>query len=169
MPIIASEIEKRLSGGAANSDPNASLGGAKSSVSIVDATLQNLFDKVTSAEAAAGSVKYRCFYVHDANATLTLEAAKVWISQLTSSTDTEIAIGLGSSAINGTEQTVVDEDTAPTAVTFTTPVTEGTALAIGDIPAGQHKAVWVRRTVNAGAAADNLDNAIITFKGDTAA
>ena len=30
MPIVASDIKVRLSGGASNSDPNASLGGIKS-------------------------------------------------------------------------------------------------------------------------------------------
>lgn len=65
MPIIDTEIQYRFSGGASNSNPNASLGGVKSSVSIGS----TLFDDVSSAEAAAGSVEYRCYYIHNANAT----------------------------------------------------------------------------------------------------
>ncbi len=78
-------------------------------------------------------------------------------------------IGLGSSAVNGTEQTIANEGTAPTSVTFSAPATKGAGLSIGNIPAGQHKAIWVRRTITAGAAANNLDNVVIRVEGDTAA
>lgn len=44
MPIIATDIQYRLSGGAANSNPLTSLGGAKSSVQ----SGTNLFDDVPS-------------------------------------------------------------------------------------------------------------------------
>ena len=44
MAIVASDIKIRLSGGGANSDVNASLGGAKSSVEVTDNSLHNLFD-----------------------------------------------------------------------------------------------------------------------------
>ena len=49
MAIISTDINYRLSGGAANSDTAASLGGAKSSVAA-----SNYFDDVSSAEASAG-------------------------------------------------------------------------------------------------------------------
>lgn len=165
MPIINTEIQYRLSGGAANSNPDASLGGAKSSV----AAGTNLFDAVSSAEGAAGDVEYRCFYVHNANATLTMENAVVWIQANTPSADTQLAIAVGSSAINGTEQTVANEGTAPTGLTaFSEAANEGAAVALGNIPPGQHRAVWVRRTVNAGAAASN-DTATLRVKCDTQA
>jgi hypothetical protein len=47
VPIVAADIHLRLSGGAANTNANASLGGAKSSTSIVDNVLNNLWDNVT--------------------------------------------------------------------------------------------------------------------------
>lgn len=169
MPIASSDIKMRLSGGAANSDPNAALGGAKSSTEITAASLHNLFDQVSSAESSAGDTEYRCFYVHNGHATLTLQNAVVWIQTNTPASDTTADIGLGSSAINGTEQTVANESTAPTSVTFSAPASEGAALSIGNIPAGQHKAVWVRRTISAAAAANNLDNVVLRVKGDTAA
>lgn len=169
MPIASTDIKYRLSGGASNTDPNASLGGAKSSTEITDATLHNLFDIIGSAESSAGDTEYRCFYVHNAHATLTLQSAKVWIQTNTPSTDTSAEIGLGSSAVNGTEQTVANESTAPTGVTFSAPASEGAALTIGDIPAGQHKAIWVKRIVNASAAAYTSDSVVIRCKGDTAA
>ena len=63
----------------------------------------------------------------------------------------------------------MDESTAPVGETFSTPTTEGGALSIGNIPAGQHQAIWIRRTVTAAASAANGLNATLTVKGDTAA
>lgn len=56
MPILDEEIKFYLTGGAANDDPNASLGGAISSVEIASGNLHNLFDKVTGDESSAGDV-----------------------------------------------------------------------------------------------------------------
>src|SRR5574343_401176 len=154
MPIISTDIIYRLSGGSGNTDPNASLGGVKSSTAI-GAGLHNLFDVVSSAESSAGDTEYRCFYVHNAHATLTMQNSVIWIQSNTTSTDTTIEIALGSSAVNGTEQTVADESTAPTGVTFSQPSNKAGGIVLGDIPPGQHRAVWLRRTVAAGAAASN--------------
>ncbi len=165
MPIAASDIKFRLSGGASNSDQNASLGGVKSSNEVSAA----LFDVVGSAEAVAGDVEYRCFYVHNAHATLTMLNAVLWILTNTPSPGTTVDVGLGTSAINGTEQTVANEGTAPSGVTFAAAANEGAAIALGDIPAGQHRAVWIRRTVTAGAAAYTADGAALRAKCDTLA
>ena len=162
MPIITSEIVYRLSGGAANASALASLGGAKSS-SVVPA---GLFDDVTSAESSAGDIEYRCIYVHNANGTLAMRNAVVYIQ--TNTTGNRIAIGVGSSAINGTEQTVADENTAPTSVTFSQPTNKAGGLALGNIPAGQHRAVWLRRTIAAATAASN-DTYTLRVECDTAA
>ena len=162
MPIISTDIKYRLSGGASNTDPAASLGGAKSSTDAAS----TIFDDVSSAEATAGDIEYRCVYVHNNHGSLTLQGAKVWIQTQTPSADTDVAIGLGSSAVNGTEQTVANEGTAPTGVTFSAPSSFAGGLTIGDIPAGEHKAVWVRRTVNAGAAAAS-DSFTLRVQGDT--
>lgn len=164
MPIISTDIKYRLSGCAANADPTLSLGGAKSSVDAGS----NLLDAVSSAEALAGDIEYRCYYIHNAHATLVLENAVAWIQANTPSADTTLDIGVGTSAVNATEQTVANENAAPTGITFVAAVNEAGAVALGNIPAGQHRAVWVRRTVNAGAAA-SADTATLTAKGDTQA
>jgi len=169
MAIVAGDIDFRLSGGAANSDPDAALGGAKSSTELTDATLENLFSNAPAAESEAGSVKYRCFYVHNNHGSLALQNAEIWISANTPSGDTVAAIGLGTSAVNGTEQTVADEDTAPSGVTFSSADGQDNALSIGNIPADEHKAIWVRRTISAGAGAYNPDNMVINVEGETAA
>lgn len=108
MPIINTDIQYRLSGGAANSSAAASLGGAKSTTVVPSA----LFDDVSGAESAAGDIEYRCFYVHNNHGTLALQNAKLFIQANTPGD--RLAVGVGTSAINGTEQTVADEQTAPT-------------------------------------------------------
>ena len=164
MPIISTDIKYRLSGGGSNTDPALSLGGAKSSTDAPS----GLLDTVTSGEAATGDTEYRAIYVHNAHATLTLEAAKLWIQANTPSADTTLEVGLGTSAVNATEQTVANEGVAPSGVTFVAAADEAGAISLGDIPAGQHRAVWIKRIVTAGAAASN-DTANLRVKGDTAA
>lgn len=162
MPIVTADIEFRLSGGAANADPDAAIGGAKSSV-VVPA---DFFDDVSGAQSAAGDTNYRCLYVHNDHATLPLQNAVLWIDQNT--TGNRVAVGAGASAINGTETAVANEATAPAGVTFSQPANKGAGIALGSIPAGQHKAVWVRRVVSAGAAANN-DTYRLRVEGDTGA
>lgn len=165
MPLITGDFVSRLSGGAGNSSGNASLGGAKSS-SAAPTSLDGLFDQVSSAEAAAGTVEYRCIYLHNGNASSTMLSAVVWISSQTPSAGTALDIGVGTAAVNGTEQTIANETTAPSSVTFSAPASQGAGLALGDLAAGQHKAIWLRRTVTAGAVASASDTFTLGFAAD---
>ena len=169
MAIVAGDIDFFLSGGVANSDPNASIGGAISSTQITTSSLHNLFDAVSGSEASSGDVEFRCIYVKNSHGSLTLQNTVIWISSNTPSTDTTIDIGLGSSAIDGTEQTVAGEGYAPTSVTFSAPSTLGTGLSIGDLTTGQTKAVWIRRTVSSSASVYSTDTVTLNVGGDTAA
>jgi len=164
--IVASDIVMRLSGGSGNTDPNASLGGAKSTTAVTDNTLNNLWDNVSGAESTAGDTEYRCVYIHNGHGSLTAYSSKIWIDTDTTSSYTAIYLGLGTSAVNGTEQTVANESTAPTGVTFSQPGV-GTELSIGDLPFGQHKAVWIKRIVTAGGTAQDNDTYILKVSCDT--
>lgn len=163
MPIASTDIKYYLSGGAANADPAAALGGAKSSVEV---TPNDVFDDVSSAEAAAGDVEYRCVYVQNTHATLTLIGAKAFIQSQTSSADTDIAMALGGEGKNGTAETVADEGTAPVGETFSQPASFAAGLALGDLAPGDYYPIWIRRTVNA-AAAGAADAWTIRVQGDT--
>lgn len=163
MAITSSDILLMLSGGSANTSQNAALGGAASTSTQASASL---FDNVDSAEALAGDTEYRCVYVKNNHGSLTAQSVKIWITANTPSSDTDITIGLGTSAVSGTEQTVANENTAPTGVTFSSAATEGAALAIGDLTPGQTKAAWFKRVVTAGAVAAS-DSANIRVKCDT--
>lgn len=168
MAVLAGDIDFHLSGGAANADPDASLGGIISNSQIVDAGLHNLFDIVDGAESAAGDAEYRCCYVRN-NSAQTLFNAYVFVASESPSVGSDELIGLGSSGVNGVEQSVGDEQTAPAGVTFAQANGVGNALAIGDLPAGQHMAIWIRRDISPGASAYDNDVLTLTVGGDTAA
>lgn len=169
MPISSSDLLFKLSGGAANAAPNSSLGGAMSSTQITSAQVANLFDNVSGDESAAGDIEYRCFYIHNNHGTLALQNAVVWLSQLTPSADSEVDIGLDPAGNGQPATTIADESTAPAGVAFSRPTSKAGALSIGSLAAGSYRAIWIRRTINAGAAAVNADNCIVRVEGDTAA
>lgn len=168
MSVAPSDIRFRLSGGSSNTSPAASLGGVKSSTEIVNSVDNNLFDDVTSAEHLSGDTEYRCFYVHNANGSTTLTSAVAWIASDTISADTDLAIAVGTAAVNGTEQTIANENTAPTGVTWSNvAIDRPSGLPLGNLPAGQHKAVWLRRIVTTGSVPQVGDTAQIAVGGDT--
>lgn len=162
MSILASEIQIRLSGGVANTDKALSIGGLKSS-----AVADNMFDDSQPAETTAGRVEYRCFYVHNANASLVLQNAVAWIGSNTASAMTKVEIGIGASAVNGTETAIASDTTAPAGVVFELAPAKSSALALGSIPAGQHRAIWAKRTVSTGAPASS-DIWVIRIDGGSA-
>lgn len=170
MAITSGDIDFYLSGGASNSDIKDSLGGARSTTTqITDASLHNLFDIVNSTEASAGDTEYRCFYVENAHETLTLQSPVIWMVTLPTGSDVTIEIGIGTSGVNGTEQTVADENTAPTSITWETGQGSGNSLSFpADLPALQHMAIWVKRVVGSSSSADDLNSVVIRVQGDTA-
>jgi hypothetical protein len=176
MPIVGSDIVLRLSvktGSAGDSTagtPAGSLGKYVSQTAMTNATLSNLFDQVSGAEASAGDTEYRCVFILNNHATLTLEGCQVSIQSETSG-GANIAIALdnigasakGSSSAQAAE--ITDEQTAPSGVSaFGT-----SALTLGNIGPGQVRAVWLRRTVPASTAAINLDGVVLAATGETEA
>lgn len=167
MAIVASDIKFYLSGGAANTDPNASLGGALSATEIVDDTLHNLFDKVLGDESDAGDTEYRAFFVKNDHATLTLESAVVWIKTNTPADD---SVQIGVEASKGTpKQLVGSESTAPTGPTFSTATSKVNGLSLGDLAAGDVYLIWVKRIVPPDTPAYDDNSFEIQVEGDSAA
>lgn len=162
MPIQQSDIQLRLSGGTGNADANSSLGGA---ISTTDVTA-GLFDNVASGEATTGRTEYRCVYVRNNDSTRTLSSTRMWFSMLSSGGQVSHAIGVGSSAVNGVEPTVTNEATPPSGVNFVNPTTRQNGLSIGDIPPGQHRAIWIRRSVPGGSPSGQ-DGFTLQVSGDS--
>lgn len=179
MPITSTDIVFRLSttAGAAGdtntSTPAASLG-KYVSTTVMAAGANGLFDDISGAENAASTVDYRCFFVLNNNPTLTLQSAVVYLSSevaggasVAIATDNIGPVAKGSSSAQAAQ--IASETTAPTGVSaFSSPTTSGTGLALGSIPAGQVRAVWVRRTA-ANSAALDADGVTFAVTGDTAA
>lgn len=123
------------------------LGGA---ITASESTGTDIFDAFTGDETTNGVAgEYACLYVKNESAQTALNA-RVHIDGETVHSGVNFTLGLGTSAVNGTEQTIANKDTAPAGVTFSEAQDLANALTIGDIPAGQHKAVWYRVTVTAG-------------------
>jgi len=182
MPIVTADIKIKLStksGSAGNSlaqgNVSASLGKYISTTELVTATANNLFDNVTGAENAASAVDYRCIFVHNSHATLSLENTAIYISsQVSGGTTLAIAIDdIAASAIGSSSAqafTATTETTDPDAGVgaFSSPSSSGSALSLGTIPAGFCRAFWVRRTAANTVAVDS-DGGTFVVIGDTSA
>lgn len=164
MPILQAELKYYLSGGPAGSTPAASIGGQISTTEI-GAGLHNLFDAVSSAEAAAGESEYRCVYLKNTNGTITLENAIAWLS---AEGQVNVEMGLDPAGLNGVAATPADEDTAPAGVTFAPHASEGAAAALGNMAPGDFYPIWIKRIVAVGEVAIASDSSTISFKGDYA-
>lgn len=178
MPIVASDIVFRLSttsgsaGDSTASTPAASLGKYASTSAITTAVLNNLWDDVSGAEAAAGDTEYRCIFMLNNHGSLTLKTPNVFITSQTAGGGT-IDIGLDPAGVtakgsaSAQAATIANESAAPAGVTFSSP-TSGSPLALpANLGPGQVIGIWIRRTVTAGASAVNPDGAILGWNGDT--
>lgn len=162
MPIVAGDIEWRLSTktGAAG-DSTASTGaeslGKWCSTSLVPGTLHGLFDEISGAENAASTVDYRCAFVVNTHATLTLQDAAVWLDGGDPAGGAVVTIAVDSTAASPVDDTTAQAleastETAPgapiTALSYSAPAAYGSGVAIGDLGPGECRAVWIRRAAN---------------------
>jgi hypothetical protein len=143
--IVASDLVWYLSGGASNSDPNAALGGAISSHVWAGGTKDDIFDDISAAENAASTVDYRCVYIKNTHATITLSNASVWFNSQVAGGAT-MMMGLDPAGVNGTATTIANETTAPSGVTFSLSADQSSGLIIGNLAPGASQAVWLQRT-----------------------
>ena len=179
MPITAGDMLYKFSvktGSAGDSvagNAAGSLGKYISTTELTDAALNNLFDDVSGDDNVALDEEYRCIFIHNNHATLTLAAPVLCLSGETANgADISIALdGVGvtpKGQIGAQADEVADEDTPPSGESFTSPGTKGAGLVMPDIPPGQVHAFWVKRTA-ANSPALNNDDVTFTVEGDTAA
>src|SRR5215207_9942770 len=153
MAIVTGDLLRKYSvktGSAGNSTAgtaSGSLGKYISTSAITSAVLNNLFDDVSGDENAASEAEYRCEFIHNSHATLTLQAPKAWISSevaggasVAIGADTTAASALANASAQALE--VTNEDTAPSGVTFSAPTTKAAGVALSDLAAGNVKALW---------------------------
>lgn len=181
MPISSSDLLFKYSvttGSAGNTvsqgNPNASLGKYISTTQWTGGTLNDLFNDITGDENAASQIDYRCIFIHNNHGSLTLLGPVLWIASevagganIALGVDTTAASVVGSSSAQAI--TAANTLTAPVGVSFFTSCTnKGSGLALGDIPAGQVKAFWLKRIATDSAALNN-DGVTIQIEGDTSA
>ena len=146
---MAASLQLFLTGGAGNTNPNASLGGVRSNTQLSSSPMNNLFDDVQPDEAIAGSVEYRAIDIYNAG-DASAAAVKAYVDPDTASEDTTLDLGLDS-----TTQSIDDETIAPIGVSFEHYSPES-KLSISNIAASGAQRLWLRRTVTAGAT--NISN-----------
>lgn len=160
----------------AQTDPDASLGNYRASSLITTAVDNNVFDDVSGAEAAAGDTEYRAIAFHNNHGSLPLTACKVWIQVDTGNGEDDISFGVEApsvSEVTGAIQTIADESTAPTAVSWSDATSKATGLACplgsGEVGAGEWFGIWLRRVISLGASAAAAEAVTMRVEGDTAA
>ncbi len=142
-----------------------SLGGGISTT-LVSTGINGFFDDVDYPEALAGSTAYRCMYIKNESLTDTYTAPEVYIATLTPSPSTYCELGLGSSGLNGTEQSIVSEEIAPVGVSFVAP-SDALPLVLGsDLGPGEYFPIWVKRVVEPEASGASNDYVVIGLRGD---
>jgi predicted phosphodiesterase len=167
-------VEGYLSGGAANTSKAASLGGARSTAGgglMVFASPNNLFAAIPANDTVLGKVYYRCFYIRNDDGVETVKAASFFLQSGPDNPErTKMEWALGTSAINGTEQTIANETTAPTGVTWVQVQNQPPAVPnIGDLAPSAYKAIWCKLTLFANASSNKRnDAAVFIVRGKTA-
>ena len=144
-----------LTGGAANADPDLSLGGTGSSVRLSITALNNLFDNVNPDEIdGVALVEYRAFdIVNEGDA----EARNIEFF-LTDTPNVESILATWYDS-TGT-QSIVNETTEPVGATWTTPLV-GSKQSLGNLAAAGTHRIWIRRTIDADATNINNDTGIL--------
>ena len=158
-----------LSGGAANTSPNGSLGGERSSTVVTSDILQNIFDNITRNEALLGRTEFRCIYVYNSSGTET----SVTVELTGHPTLTNIAIGLdpvgkGNGTTNGVATIITSESIVPTGVKFFGVESDGSyagklVLPIGVLKAGESVAVWLKRQTETGPQSTITFNLVLQY------
>ncbi|MDI2033002.1 hypothetical protein [Paenarthrobacter nitroguajacolicus] len=159
MAITAADIKIRLSvtsgsaGNTSTSSGPASLGKYVSTTDVPTGTNQ-FFNQVTGTENAGSVTKYRCFFVYNAHATLTLMNAVVWLqggdpaggTAVTLAVDSTPASAVGSASA---QALTAASETAPgapvTGLAYSAPSTSDAGLSLGNIGPGQVRAVWMKQ------------------------
>ena len=179
MPITAADLlwKRSINTGPGNStaqaDPDDSIGGFMSTTELTSGASHDIFDPISGAENQAGTIDYRCVFIHNNHGTLTLQAPRIWITNpVAGGADAAIALDdtgvVAEDSASAQAERIADENTAPSGETFSAPTSKATGLAPGDIGPGQCVAVWIRRTATDSAAL-NDDGFQLNIEGDTAA
>jgi hypothetical protein len=147
-------ITLRLSTGSAattNSNPNLSLGGqmatnAEALITTSNTSLNNLWDDITKAENFNGTVNYRCVYIHNDTVAIgeLFADGEVFINGVPFAT---FELGVGTK--NVAAPIIVDEESAPGGISFSSPTDLAPLLlmAVSNVlDPNDFIPLWIKRT-----------------------
>lgn len=176
--IVAGDILVRYSVAAAAGDTTAKgangtyLGDQVSTSAWAGGSLNDLFNDISGAENAASTIDYAGLFVLNNNASNPFQNPVIYISAETAG-GASIALAVDSTAesvkTSGSTQmlTIANKNTAPAGpLSFSSPTTLGTGLALSDIPVSHVKGFWIRRSA-ANTAALSADGFTLAVAGDT--
>jgi hypothetical protein len=154
-----------------------SLGTFASSTAWAGGGTNDLFPDITGAQNAAALTDYKCVVIHNSNAANAYQNAVAYISSEVAG-GAVTAIGADTTAAStltsATAQTLsiaaqsgTTSQTAPAGVTFSSPTTAATGVALGSIPVGNVKGLWIRRSITANTTALSADGVTLATSGDT--
>ncbi len=155
----------------ANTTVSTFLGKYAATSAWAGGALNDLFADISGAENAASQIDYAGLAILNNNAANVAENGVIYISAETAG-GASVAVGVDTTASSAkgsaTAQllTIATRTTAPAGVTFSSPTTAGTGLALGNIPVANVKGVWIRRTA-ANTAALSGDGATFAVSVDT--
>jgi hypothetical protein len=118
---------------------------------------------LTSAERAAGKTSYRALML-SAHGDYDVTSIAIWFP---SSGQSTWSVGAETPDSNGNLQTIPNETTAPSGVSWTTPVSESGALTIATLAKGETLGLWIRRVFPASGVVAPQENVQMTFRFDS--
>jgi len=177
--IVAGDIKfhyTTTAGAAGNTTANTTvstfLGKYAASSLWAGGAANDLFPDITGVQNAASQVDYAGIAIENSNVNNDWVSPAAWISAETAG-GASLALGVDTtaqSAVGGAGAqlvTIASSTTAPAGVSFTSPTTFGTGVALGTITKnGFVKGLWVRRTA-ANTVALSGDGGTISVQGDT--
>ncbi len=116
--MISTDIKYYHSGGGANCDIAADLGGAISTCQLSGPALNNLFNDVSPSTSRIGQIDYRCLYIKNTSSSETLRDANLYVSSERKS-GSLIALGI-----------TVREEIHRLLITGTKPPNEGDSMTL---------------------------------------
>lgn len=152
---MAATVVYKYTGGASNSDPDASLGGIGSSVTITDPAENNIFDNITPPEIVSGDrVEYRAVDIYN-EGDASSENTEFY---LTDTPNSESRLDIWYEASPG--QSIVNETTEPSGASWSQPLV-GSKLSLSNLAVGARHRIWIRRTVDQDATNISSDTAVL--------
>lgn len=116
---------------------------------------------ISNAQRVAGVTTYRALAIK-AHGPFALFDIKLWLPTVAGAQAT-YAIGLEAPS-GGSIQTIADEETAPSAVLFSSPTSEGAALTISQLDPGDVYGLWIRRAFPAAGVVAAREDVKLTIK-----